>query len=133
MKPIDANCTTVSISTAITIIALSLAFSTWIRTAIGVSISVVYASVEDWLGWRNKKSNYNSTALKRKQVAKFKELETRATARRLTEIHTRTRTISPAGNKPESDSSWSFGKFTNDRVMGRFKRRKGGENDDDRV
>lgn len=88
-----------------------------------VSFNLAYATVEDWLGWRNKKSNYNSTALKKRQLAHFKQLESRATARRLTEISGRARDMSP-GTAPaiemQKSSTWA-GRLTNG-GLGRFRR-----------
>lgn len=85
--------------------ALALAFSDWIRTAIAVTFSVVYATVEDWLGLRNKKSNYNSTAMRNRQRERMKQLESRDRARRLTEIDSRGNT-SPRRREMQQRSTW---------------------------
>lgn len=70
---------------------------------------MIYATVEDWLGWRNKKSSINSKALKKRQLAKFKQLESRATARRLTEINSRANDGGPPGDTMELQKTSTWG------------------------
>ena len=83
----------VGISSAVIFVSLALAFSTWTRTALAVTFNVVVASVENRMGWRNKKSNFTSAALKSKQRAMFQRMDSQAIARKVTEISTRAATI----------------------------------------
>lgn len=76
-------------------VSLSLAFSTWTRTIITVPLSLLYASISDRLGWRYRTSAYNSTTLKKMQRERLKQLDTKAMARRLTEISSRVSEASP--------------------------------------
>ncbi|KAK0392707.1 hypothetical protein NLU13_2202 [Sarocladium strictum] len=78
-----------AISAAVIFVSLSLAFSTWTRTIITVPLSLLYASISDRLGWRYRTSAYNSTTLKKMQRERLKQLDTKAMARRLTEISSR--------------------------------------------
>lgn len=121
-----------SISAVVIIVSLALAFSTWTRTAISVGVSLAWASFEDKMGWRNKKSNISSTALKRKQMAKFQQLESTAMARRLTEINSRSLSATLGGNtqmqgqtmEMSENAKWAVGKFINTNVGGMFRGRR---------
>lgn len=101
----DRDASPVSISAGVTAIALALAFSDWIRTALSVALSLMYVSIEDRLGWRNKKNNYNSTAMRNRQRERMKQLESRDRARRLTEIDSR-RNTSPRRMPMQQRSTW---------------------------
>lgn len=113
------------ISAAVIFVSLSLAFSTWTRTIITVPLSLLYAQVTDRLGWRNRTSAYNSTTLKSIQRERLKQLDSRAMARRLTEISSRARDMSPfhhhhqqprEGRSEEEmqqkSPTWTLGKFS---------------------
>lgn len=93
-------------SSIVTVIALALAFSNWIRTAISVAFSLMYAKVEDRLGWRHKKRNYNSTAMRNAQRERMKQLESRDRARRMTEIESRSNTSPERGLQGQQHSTW---------------------------
>lgn len=85
----------VAISAAVIFVSLSLAFSTWTRTIIIVPLSIAYATIADRTGWRHKSSAYNSTKIKNLHRERMKQLDTRALGRRLTEISSRARDLSP--------------------------------------
>lgn len=93
-----------------------------------MGVSLLYATVEDWLGWRNKKSAYNSTALKKKHMAKMEQLESTAMTRRLTEINRRTMSNAPAtrgvGAKEmqNGNSIWKVASLANGNVAAMFRR-----------
>jgi hypothetical protein len=126
----------VGISAAVIFVSLSLAFSTWTRTIITVPLSLLYAQVTDRLGWRNRTSAYNSTTLKSIQRERLKQLDSRAMARRLTEISSRARDMSPFHhhhNQPHREGrseeemqqkspTWTLGKFSAKNGVFRSKR-----------
>jgi hypothetical protein len=97
-----------SISAAIIVVSLALAFSKWVRAVLFVAFGMCYTTVEDWLGWRHRKASYNSTAIKNIHIQKLRQLESRDHARRLTEIDSR-RNTSPSG-RPEMQhrSTWDI-------------------------
>jgi hypothetical protein len=128
---------TVAISAAVIFVSLSLAFSTWTRTIITVPLSLLYAQISDRLGWRYRTSAYNSTTLKNMQRERLKQLDTKAMARRLTEISSRARDMSPFHHhyhhhhhreeKKEEEMqqrspTWSLSKFSS--VNGVFRTKK---------
>lgn len=65
----------------------------------------MYVSIEDRLGWRHKKKNYSSTAMRNRQRERMKQLESRDRARRLTEIDSR-RNTSPQRVQMQQRSTW---------------------------
>lgn len=110
------------VSSAVIVVSLSLAFSTWIRTVLSVMFSLAYTAVEDWLGWRNKKRSYNSTAIKNMQRERMKQLESRDRARRLTEIDGRRMT--PRGEHVQQHSTWDVRRLASPKGMfSRFRRK----------
>ncbi len=111
------------VSAAVIVLSLALAFSTWIRTVIGVSISYVYMTVEDWLGWRHRKANYNSAAIKSMQVKRLKALESRDHQRRLTEINSRQSSAGRGQQKMQQRSTWDVRRIA-DGPLGRFRSKK---------
>lgn len=113
----------VGVSAAVIVLSLALAFSTWVRTLIGFTLNYMYTTVEDWLGWRHRKVNYNSTAIKKFETERMKALENRDHARRLTEINSR-RAASPGGMKQVS--TWDVRRLANG-PFSRFRSRKGPE------
>ncbi|CAI6054529.1 unnamed protein product [Clonostachys chloroleuca] len=117
----------VGVSAAVIVISLSLAFSNWIRTVLHVGLSLVYVAVEDWLGWRNKKSNYNSTAIRNIQRERLKQLESRDHARRLTEINSRT--SSAPGVRLQQRSTWDVRRLAGGPFR-HFRRNKNPDNEE---
>jgi hypothetical protein len=97
---------TVGVSAGVIILSLALAFSTWIRTVIGFGLDYIYTTVEDWLGWRHKKANYSSTAIKNIQAKRQKALESRDHARRLTEINSRQASNLKKNQRMQKRSTW---------------------------
>ncbi|KAF4123894.1 CorA-like Mg2+ transporter protein [Geosmithia morbida] len=96
------------ISAAVIILSLSIAFSEWIRTAISVTFSLVYISVQDRMGWRNRRMRYDSTSMRNLQRERMKQLESRERERRLTEINQRTQTLQAMQHQQEQQerSTW---------------------------
>lgn len=108
-------------SAAVIILSLALAFSTWIRTVLGVSFHYLYTTVEDWLGWRHRKVNYNSAAIKSIQAKRLKALESRDHARRLTEINSRQNSASKKMQKMQKRSTWDVRRIA-DGPLSRFRK-----------
>ena len=107
------------VSAAVIILSLALAFSTWIRTVLGVGFHYLYTTVEDWLGWRHKKVNYNSAAIKSIQAKRVKALESRDHARRLTEINSRQSSAGRKMQKMQKRSTWDVRRIA-ERPFSRF-------------
>lgn len=110
------------VSAAVIILSLALAFSTWIRTVLGVGFHYLYTTVEDWLGWRHKKVNYNSAAIKSIQAKRVKALESRDHARRLTEINSRQSSTGRKMEKIQKRSTWDVRRIA-DGPLSRFRQR----------
>lgn len=96
---------------------------------IAVSLNYVYTSIEDWLGWRHKKANYNSAAIKNIQAKRLKALESRDHARRLTEINSRQSSHSKRMQQMHKRSTWDVRRIA-DGPMSRFRKRMSPDDED---
>lgn len=126
----------VGISAVVIVVSLSFAFSTWMRTALSVSCSLIYAWISERLGLRKKSRRYTATNLRNMQRERMKELESRERSRRLTEIDSRT--LTPPlkrqhGHGEEEYSTWDIRRLGGDRGFLGFRRKREPAEDRDAV
>lgn len=108
--------------------SLSIAFSTWIRTAIAVTFSLMYASLKERMGWRDRRARYNSAGMRNLQRERLKQFESRERTRRLTEIDRRAQAMVQQKLDPDSfvrpaHSTWDVRRIGDRGFLGLRKKR----------